>query len=125
MSPREALRAENGRYRTVILKGLKWKSGTMEAALEKALANPGLGLLVLDDTNQGLAEDVEQLRQEVSRVEDVWKLESEARTRNTEYVSDMTQMMENIQVIDHLSFLVLTGKIYHDHLSNEYITVII
>ncbi|XP_071521058.1 coiled-coil domain-containing protein 39-like isoform X2 [Panulirus ornatus] len=69
----------------------------MEAALEKALANPGLGLLLLNNTNQDLAEDVEQLRQNVSRVEDVWKLESEAQKRNAEYVSDMTQMMENIQ----------------------------
>ncbi|KAG7169036.1 Coiled-coil domain-containing protein 39-like [Homarus americanus] len=70
----------------------------MEAALEKALANPGMGLLLLDDTNRGLAEDVEQLRQQVSRAEDTWKLENEGHKRNSEYVSDMTQMLENIQV---------------------------
>nr|XP_045597008.1 coiled-coil domain-containing protein 39-like [Procambarus clarkii]XP_045597009.1 coiled-coil domain-containing protein 39-like [Procambarus clarkii]XP_045597010.1 coiled-coil domain-containing protein 39-like [Procambarus clarkii] len=69
----------------------------MEAALEKILANPGLGLLLLDDTNRGVAEDVEQLRQEVSHSQEVWKLESETHKRNTEYVSDMTQMLDNIQ----------------------------
>lgn len=71
----------------------------MEAALEKALANPGLGILLLDETNRGLAEDVERLRQEVSRNEDTWKLENDTKRRNAEYLSDMTQMLDNIQVM--------------------------
>lgn len=70
----------------------------MEAALEKALANPGLGLLLLDESNRGLAEDVEQLRQQVSRQQDLWKAENDAHERNTEHVVDMTQMMHNLQV---------------------------
>ncbi|XP_037800987.1 coiled-coil domain-containing protein 39-like [Penaeus monodon] len=69
----------------------------MEAALEKALANPGLGVLLLDERNRGLAEDVEKLRQEVSHSEDTWKLENDTKRRNAEYLSDMTQMLDNIQ----------------------------
>ncbi|XP_053641659.1 coiled-coil domain-containing protein 39 [Cherax quadricarinatus] len=84
----------------------------MEAALEKVLSNPGLGLLLLDDVNRGLAEDVEQLRQEVSHVKETWKSQSEAHKRNTEYVSDMTQMLDNIQklVLAHRHDIELESK---------------
>lgn len=71
---------------------------TMEAALELALANPGLGLLLLDERNRGLAEDVERLRQDVSRADDARKSETEAHTRNTDRVADMTQMLSYMQV---------------------------
>ncbi|KAK4319079.1 hypothetical protein Pmani_009912 [Petrolisthes manimaculis] len=71
----------------------------MEAALEFALANPGLGLLLLDEGNRRLAEDVEHLRQDVSRAYDTWRNETEAHTRNTERVTDMTQMLSNMQAL--------------------------
>lgn len=70
----------------------------MESALEKALANPGLGVLLLDSSNRALAEDVEQLRQEVARLDQVWKVESEMHKHNTQRMAEMNQMLQDIQV---------------------------
>ncbi|XP_068236091.1 coiled-coil domain-containing protein 39-like [Palaemon carinicauda] len=69
----------------------------MEAALDKALANPGMGLLLLDEENRGLAEDVEQLRQEVTTMQEIHNSEQVINKRNTYYVSDMSQMLDNLQ----------------------------
>ncbi|XP_066940125.1 coiled-coil domain-containing protein 39-like [Macrobrachium rosenbergii] len=69
----------------------------MEAALDKALANPGMGLLLLDEVNRGLAEDVEQLRQEVATMQEVHNSEYVIHKRNTHYVDDMSQMLDNLQ----------------------------
>lgn len=72
----------------------------MESALEKALANPGLGVLLLDDSNRALAEDVERLRQEVAKMDQVWKVESEAHRHNTHRMAEMNQMLHDMQVSD-------------------------
>lgn len=69
----------------------------MESALEKALSNPGLGVLLLDDTNRALAEDVEQLRQEVAGMDQVWKAENEVHKHNTQRTAEMNQMLQDIQ----------------------------
>ncbi|XP_050719696.1 golgin subfamily A member 6-like protein 1 isoform X2 [Eriocheir sinensis] len=71
----------------------------MESALEKALSNPGLGVLLLDDTNRALAEDVEQLRQEVAGMDQVWKAENEVHKHNTQRTAEMNQMLQDIQAL--------------------------
>ncbi|KAK8385602.1 hypothetical protein O3P69_016405 [Scylla paramamosain] len=71
----------------------------MESALEKALANPGLGVLLLDDSNRSLAEDVEQLRQEVAKLDQDWKGEQESHRHNTQRMAEMTQMLQDIQAL--------------------------
>ena len=70
----------------------------MESALEKALANPGLGILLLNDSNRAIAEDVEKLRQEVTKLDQEWKGENESNKHNTQRMVEMTQMLHDIQV---------------------------
>ncbi|KAK7082477.1 hypothetical protein SK128_000206 [Halocaridina rubra] len=69
----------------------------MEAALDKALANPGMGLLLLDGENRGLAEDVERLRQEVAAIQETYNREEISHKKNSHNVTDMSQRLDNLQ----------------------------